>query len=162
MCKALKEKRKKGFTLIELIVVIAVLGILVLLAAPKFLGHTKDANVTAMQADAKVLSAAALVHNVNYETGKAGYTTEWPATGQEVTGHTITVEGEAVTGTLVAFEEGDLEKEVRTLKNPITEYALATSGDYEGQVFYIGKDRKGTTPLVDSNGDEYYGVDKAN
>lgn len=162
-------KSKKGFTLIELIVVIAVLAILVLLAAPKFLGHTKDANVAAMQADAKVLSNAALVHNVNHDVGKflddgeGGnvYAEPWPvdATNEnnEVS-YTITVEGEEVEGTLVAFEEGALKKEVRTLKNPITDYALAIDGEYEGQVFYIGNNGEG---LKDSNEVKYYGVDKA-
>ena len=62
-----KLRNKKGFTLIELIVVMAVIGILVLLAAPKFLGYTKDANVTAMQSDAKVLSNAALMYNIDNE-----------------------------------------------------------------------------------------------
>ena len=54
----LKGKGRKGFTLIELIVVMAVLAILVLLAAPKFLGHTKEAQFTKHINNAKVLEDA--------------------------------------------------------------------------------------------------------
>ena len=35
------DKNKKAFTLIELIVTIADIGILVLLASPRFFGHTQ-------------------------------------------------------------------------------------------------------------------------
>ena len=38
--------KKKGFTLIELIVVMAVIAILVLLAIPRLLNYTKDATLT--------------------------------------------------------------------------------------------------------------------
>lgn len=50
--------RKKGFTLIELIVVIAVLGILVLLAAPKFLGYNEEAFDVSVKADRKTVQTA--------------------------------------------------------------------------------------------------------
>lgn len=53
-----KSKFKKGFTIIELIVVIAILGILVLLAAPKFLGYTEKAKVVQIQSDIKGLETA--------------------------------------------------------------------------------------------------------
>lgn len=46
---------KRGFTIIELIVVIAVLGILVLLAAPKFLGYLEKSEITNIQNDTKVV-----------------------------------------------------------------------------------------------------------
>lgn len=47
-------KNKKGFTIIELIVVIAILGILVLLAAPRFMGYTEKATLRNIQNDVKV------------------------------------------------------------------------------------------------------------
>lgn len=50
-----KLKDKKAFTLIELLVVIGVLGILVLLAAPKFLGYTKDAKLVQVKSDIRTL-----------------------------------------------------------------------------------------------------------
>ena len=43
-------KNSSGFTLIELIVVIVILGILAVTAAPKFMHFTTDANVAALQA----------------------------------------------------------------------------------------------------------------
>lgn len=51
-------KNKKGFTLIELIVVIAVLGILVLLATPKFIGYVEDAKVAQIKNDVKAYESA--------------------------------------------------------------------------------------------------------
>jgi len=53
-----KIKRKKGFTLIELIVVMAVIGILVLLAMPKLMGHTKEAKFTKLISNTKQLENA--------------------------------------------------------------------------------------------------------
>lgn len=46
-------KNNKAFTLIELIVVIAVIGILILLAMPKFLSYTKDAKFVQIKNDVK-------------------------------------------------------------------------------------------------------------
>lgn len=54
MMKMLNKKRKKGFTLIELIVVIAILGILAAIAIPRF-GNVQD-------------GAAKAAHNSNVAT----------------------------------------------------------------------------------------------
>lgn len=50
-----KLRNNKAFTLIELIVVIAILGILVLLATPKFLGYTEDARIAQIKNDIRVI-----------------------------------------------------------------------------------------------------------
>ena len=49
------SNKKKGFTLIELIVVMAVIAILVLLAIPRLLNYTKDAKLTQIVHDVKVV-----------------------------------------------------------------------------------------------------------
>jgi len=51
----MKKNRKKGFTLIELIIVIAILAILAGLLIPLMINYTKEAKVTVAHANLKIL-----------------------------------------------------------------------------------------------------------
>ncbi|MCQ2012346.1 prepilin-type N-terminal cleavage/methylation domain-containing protein [Clostridium butyricum] len=51
-------KKKKGFTLVELIIVIAVIAVLAAVAIPKFGAVKKDANLSADKANAKIIATA--------------------------------------------------------------------------------------------------------
>lgn len=53
-----EQKKKKGFTLIELIIVIAIIAILIALVVPKFMNVTKDAKIKADIANAKTIESA--------------------------------------------------------------------------------------------------------
>ena len=139
------RKNKKGFTLIELIVVIAILGILVLLAAPRFLGYTKDAHKATMQADAKVLANAALVYSIENE-GK------WPVAEGEP--QEFSIEGIEGKAKVKALDKSAFDEHVQTLKNDITGYKIVTERTtvngielQEGDILYEAgvKDRAGNT-----------------
>lgn len=53
-----KVRNKKGFTLVELIVVITILGILAGIAVPRFTSVTADAQATADRATARTILSA--------------------------------------------------------------------------------------------------------
>lgn len=67
------KKVKKGFTLIELIVVIAILGILAAVLIPKFTNFTDDARKNSAKSEAKTCQTAVSSYYAKY--GK------WPAAG---------------------------------------------------------------------------------
>lgn len=113
----------QGFTLIELVVVMAIIGILVLLAAPRFLGYTKDANVTAMEHDAKILADAAEIYHIEHE--------DWPV-GGKIRAHDIPGDID------LFFLNGDaLKISVNGINNNFNEYGIAIGGEFDGRVFHV-------------------------
>lgn len=69
-------RNEKGFTLIELMVVILIIGILVAIAIPVFNSARDSANERSCQANLRTLDGA-------IQTWRAGNTGAWPANGTE-------------------------------------------------------------------------------
>ena len=74
----MKKMNKKGFTIVELVIVIAVIAILSAVLIPTFSGVVTDANKTAVAADAKAKYQEYMAANItNYEAdavyGDKGY-----------------------------------------------------------------------------------------
>lgn len=88
MKKELRNKKKKGFTLIELIVVIVILGILALVVVPKVGGFTSDAALSSHNANVRTLQSAAMMYTAENpgkavatdkaQTELAKYVQTWP------------------------------------------------------------------------------------
>ena len=83
----MKNKKKKGFTLVELVIVIAIIGILAAIAIPKYQQSKKQAAISAHNANVHMLESAAtmrLADGVNEEINwpKVGdsdkYVQKWP------------------------------------------------------------------------------------
>lgn len=87
-----KVNNKKGFTLAELLVVLAILAVLVAIAVPLFTGAIGEARQTAIDANKRAIKSAALIQIMN--DASLGDTGPWYASctvGDDGTMGTITV-----------------------------------------------------------------------
>ncbi len=69
------SRKQQGFTLIEIIVVVVIIGILATFVAPKFLGRTDDARITKAKNDIQALESALELYkldNFTYPTTDQG------------------------------------------------------------------------------------------
>ena len=59
-------KKKKGFTLIELIIVIAILALLIAIAIPRYQRSNLSAQATAHNANVRVIKNAAILYSMDH------------------------------------------------------------------------------------------------
>lgn len=94
--KLQKLKAKKGFTLVELIVVIAIIGVLAAILVPTMLGYVENSRITSADQIAKTIKDAAQVAATEMDTQGMGLN----ATVLEVKG---SYDADGAAGTKVTF-----------------------------------------------------------
>lgn len=98
-----KMRERKGFTLAELLIVVAIIGVLVAIAIPIFTSQLEKSRDAVSAANVRAAYAEAAVAKLNQEdVGRAKY----DETAKTVTVEDVVVKGETLTSNGAAFKAG--------------------------------------------------------
>lgn len=132
MIKKMKMN-SRGFTLMEIVVVVLVISLLTLLATPKYLTYTKDAKVKRMQSDIHVLSNAILTYQVDHDGN-------WPLVGVDADGDGKISDREVSDIDITSFPVSSILTETHSHQidgSKLHNYVQKLHGDYDDYIFFI-------------------------
>lgn len=148
--KGSNKENKKGFTILELMIVMAVLAILVLLASPRYLNHINDAYEALIMSDSRIMKGGTKYDLARNQGELSDFILEKPLTEfdntqrvYDKTGRTELEEGEQY----YIVSSTDLKiRSTLDVPNSSGELPGQFITDVEGNVFYIQNGDTEATP----------------
>lgn len=136
-------KKEKGFTLVELLIVVAIIGILAAIAIPQFNKYKIRGYLAAMRSDLKNAHTAASAYLTDFPNGTINNVTQLTRGGWKGSDKITFVSGNMTTsaGTLILQSTNVNNTNVDypgAIPSPITAAPTATATEAQGKIAYEG------------------------